>query len=277
MMFLHGFLSGRNAWRPLRRELSDLETVAPDMLGYGRATHIGAEYNLDEMVTHLRDVVERDQPTHVVGHSMGGIIALALAREVPDAFAGVGVIGLPVFRDRADGTQWLRSRGIVYRSFLRADRVAHIGCVGMQRTNRLWLPFAPLILPRQPREVLRTTFDHCSGSHSGSLNRIVFGGLVEELAGRVAVPVCALHGTRDRTAPLDRAQRLAEEHGWPFEMARSVGHQLPVEQPQIAARWIRESLLAAPERESAATAGDRATTAFARPSGGLADRVSRHP
>jgi pimeloyl-ACP methyl ester carboxylesterase len=88
-MLLHGFLSGRNAWRPLRRELSDLETVAPDMLGYGRAAHRGQEYNLDETVAHLRGVVEAEQPTHVVGHSMG-IVALALAGEMPDAFAAVG-------------------------------------------------------------------------------------------------------------------------------------------------------------------------------------------
>jgi pimeloyl-ACP methyl ester carboxylesterase len=156
------------------------------------------------------------------------------------------VIGLPVFRDREDGTRALRSRGIVYRGFLRTDRVAHLGCVGMHRTSRLWLPFAPLVVPRQPREVLRTTFDHCEGSHGGSLNRIVFAGLVEGLAAEVATPVFALHGSRDRTAPLDRARDLAEQRGWDFRLARNVGHQLPVERPQIAARWIREWLLGGP-------------------------------
>ena len=248
LMFLHGFLSSRNAWAPLRRELSDLETLAPDILGYGRAAHSGADYTLDETVAHLRRVVEAEQPTHVVGHSMGGIVALALARELPGAFESVGVIGLPVFRDRADGKQSLRSRGIVYRGFLRTDRVAHLGCVGMQHTTRLWLPFAPLLLPRQPRSVLRTTFDHCRVSHEGSLNAIVFAGVVENLAEHVTTPVYALHGARDRTAPLARARSLANERGWDFRLVQNVGHQLPVEQPRVAARWIRERILAAEAR-----------------------------
>jgi pimeloyl-ACP methyl ester carboxylesterase len=246
-MFLHGFLSSRNAWTPLRRELAEMETVAPDMLGYGRAGHSGADYTLEETVAHLQQVAETERPTHVVGHSMGGIVALALARQQPGAFASVGVIGLPVFYDRQDGTQSLRSRGIVYRGFLRADRVAHIGCVGMQRTAPLWLPFAPLLLPRQPRSVLRTTFDHCRGSHQGSLDGIVFAGVVAEIAAGVDTPVFGLHGARDRTAPLDRARRLADERGWDFRVAANVGHQLPVEQPRLAARWIRECLLGRPE------------------------------
>ncbi len=246
LMLLHGFLSSRNAWAPLRRELTEVETIAPDMLGYGRAAHRGEEYTLEETVAHLREVVEAERPTHVVGHSMGGIVALALARELPGAFSAVGVIGLPVFHDRADGARSLHSRGIVYRGFLRKDRVAHLGCVGMHRTAPLWLPFAPLLLPRQPRAVLRTTFDHCQAGHVGSLNRIVFAGLVTDLAGEVATPVFALHGARDRTAPLERARELAAERGWDFRLAPNVGHQLPVEQPRVAACWIRECLFPGP-------------------------------
>ncbi len=226
------------------------------MLGYGRASHSGEDYTLDEMVAHLRRVVEVEQPTHIVGHSMGGIVGLGLAREMPDAFAAVGVIGLPVFHDREDGTRALHSRGIVYRGFLRGDRVAHLGCVGMHRTARLWLPFAPLVLPRQPREVLRTTFDHCRESHDGSLNRIVFAGIVEGLAAEVTTPVFALHGSRDRTAPLDRARELAGERGWDFRLARNVGHQLPVERPKLAARWIREWLLASTKGQTPVSIDD---------------------
>ncbi|MEX1102990.1 MAG: alpha/beta fold hydrolase, partial [Dehalococcoidia bacterium] len=188
LLLLHGFLSSRNAWAPLQRELDDMETIAPDMLGYGRAAHDGQEYTLDAIVADLLPVVERERPTHVIGHSMGGIVALALAQQAAGTMDAVGVIGLPVFRDRADGTQFLRSRGVVYRNFLRGDRLAHYACTCLHRTSRVWLPFAPLLLPRQPREVLRTTFDHCPGSHRGSLDQVVFAGVVQGLAERVETP-----------------------------------------------------------------------------------------
>lgn len=245
LLLLHGFLSSRNAWRPVRQELREFRTIAPDILGYGRSGHEG-EYSLDAVVGALAPIVAAERPTHVIGHSMGGIVALALAAEPGTSITSAGVIGLPVFRDRHDGTSFLHSRGIIYRNFLREDRMAHLACRGLHRTSRAWLPFAPLVLPRQPREVLRTTFDHSPAGHGGGLDHIVFAGVVEDLATRVAGPVFALHGSRDRTAPLDRARALAERHHWDFRVARDVGHQLPVERPQLAARWVREFMLGTP-------------------------------
>jgi pimeloyl-ACP methyl ester carboxylesterase len=244
LLLLHGFLSSRNAWGPLQRELSDVETLAPDILGYGDSGSRGDDYSLDAVLGALDPIVRRERPTHVIGHSMGGIVALALGAANRHAIEGVGVIGLPVFHDRTDGKAFLRSRGIVYRNFLRGDRFAHYACRGLHRTSRAWLPFAPLILPRQPREVLRTTFDHGPSGHGGGLDRIVFAGLVESLADDVRVPVFALHGSRDRTAPLGRARELAARKGWDFRLARNVGHQLPIERPHLAARWLREYVLA---------------------------------
>lgn len=241
ILLLHGFLSGPAAWATLRGmlEREGIEAVAPNLLGYGENHRSLDAYTLEAMIGELRGVVEREQPSHVVGHSMGGIIGLALAAEMPGAFGGVGVIGLPVFRDRQDGLAFLQQRGFIYRSFLRRDGVSHMVCRGMQRTAPAWLPFAPLVLPRQPRAVLRRTFDHCRAGHTGGL-RIVFDGRVDELAHGVETPVYALHGARDRTAPLDRVQAAAQEHGWGLRVAPGAGHQLPVERPGIVVRWLHE-------------------------------------
>ncbi len=255
ILLLHGFFSCAAAWDRLRACLqNDADTIAPPQLGYGGAHGCGS-YTLDSLVEYLAPIVEREKPTHVIGHSMGSIVALALAREFPQQFERVGVVGLPVFYDRQDGTSILRQRGLVYRLFLQDDDRAHVACVAMNRVRNAWAPFTKLVLPRQPREAVVGAFDHCRSSHKGGLSHIVFSGQVESLAEQVKTPVVALHGARDRTAPPDRAEALARRVGWEFVLAPDQGHQNVVERPVSVARWVRERVLARGDETGVTGAG----------------------
>jgi pimeloyl-ACP methyl ester carboxylesterase len=174
---------------------------------------------------------------------MGGIVALALADRFPAAFHSVGVIGLPVFRDRRDGLACLRRRGPIVGAMLQDDRLAHLACVGMRHTWPLWLPFAPLALPGRPRHAVRHLFEHTGASHAGGLDAVVFGGLVGPLAEQLTVPVAALHGGRDQSAPAERVRELGASLGWDIRIAPRLGHQIPIVRPALTARWIREHVL----------------------------------
>ncbi|MCC7365882.1 MAG: alpha/beta hydrolase [Dehalococcoidia bacterium] len=242
LLLVHGFFSTRDCWEPLQRELGrGISTVAPNLLGYGESRCSG-EYNLERVVEHLAPVVEREGFTHVLGHSMGGIIALALAGQLPGQFERIGVAGLPVYGSREEGLQHLYQRWR-YRVFLRADGVMHVGCELLHRTSRAWAPFAPLVVSRRPRKVLVGAFDHCRASHAGGLDQIVFAGHTEELANRLDVPVAAIHGGKDGAAPPGPAEELAARHGWDFTLIPNHGHQAVIVQPRRVARWVREKVL----------------------------------
>lgn len=244
LLLLHGFLSCRAAWEPVRRALpGDIASIAPDVPGYGEARTRAAR-DLDRTVEHLAGIVERERPTHVVGHSMGGIVALALAAAHPGQFEGVGVIGLPVYRNRREGIAYLSRRSASYRLLLPHHGVAHAGCVAMHRLERIWRPIAPLLAPWQPPGVLAGAFDHSRDGHEGGLDGIVFAGLVDGLAERCDLPVALLHGGRDRAAPVAPARAVAERHGWPFELAPGHGHQNILHRPRTVARWIAERVVA---------------------------------
>jgi len=246
---LHGFLSGRAAWGPLRRELGgSVTTIAPDLPGYGASSFAGGDYTLERVVERLVPLVERAQPTHVVGHSMGGIVALALAGALPGRFESVGVVGLPVFHGRADGVDCLRQRGPAVRAFLLRDRVAHVACRLLHPLRDAWLPVASLAVPRRPVRILAATFDHDRDSHVGGLDQIVFAGLVEDLALTVGTPVAALHGGADETAPPARVRQLSTARGWDFRLAPTASHQLIFERPRLVARWLRERVLQVPAK-----------------------------
>ena len=244
VLLLHGLLSSRGVWGPMQTVLDgSLETFAPDLLGYGSAPRPGGEYTLERIVEYLRPIVERERPTHLVGHSMGGIIALALAAELPHQFERVGIISVPVFDTRTEGLDYLHRRGLFHRAVLHADYLSHAGCSALHRVRPLWLPFAPLFVPHQPRAVVRGAFDHCRDSHQGSLDNVIFAGHVGRLAPLVASPVVALHGGHDRAAPRENAREIAEQAGWQFRTAPTANHQIVVERPALVARWIRESVL----------------------------------
>ena len=244
VLLLHGLLSSSGVWGPVQSQLDGcVSTLAPDLLGYGVAPRPGGEYTLERIIEYLAPIVERQQPTHLVGHSMGGIIALALADALPGRFERVGVISVPVFATRKEGLDYLHRRGLFHRAVLHADYLSHAGCSALQRARPLWLPFAPIFVPRQPRAVIRGAFDHCRDSHQGSLDNVIFAGHVERLSSSVATPVAVLHGGRDRAAPPENARTVAANSGWDFKLSPTGNHQILVERPALVARWVRESVL----------------------------------
>lgn len=81
VVFLHGFGADRSAWRQVLSLLpSDCETVCLDLPGHGSATdHI--VQNFDEMVFDISDRLDAMgiEKAHLVGHSLGGAVALGLS------------------------------------------------------------------------------------------------------------------------------------------------------------------------------------------------------
>ena len=247
LLLLHGLLSGSVAWNRLRAELpANVACETPDLLGYGAAARHGpVSYTLDDLADHLEPLLVSFRPTHVLGHSMGGIVALALASRHRGLFERAGVAGLPVFASRAEGLAYLHRRGLGHRLLLHTDYLSHAGCAGMFRLRHLWKPAIPLFTPRQPGDHIMAAFNHSRSGHMGALNRVIFGGHVPGLAAAVDAPVVALHGGRDAAAPIERVRELAARSGWQLSVSPTANHQVIIERPRLTARWVRDSLLAA--------------------------------
>jgi pimeloyl-ACP methyl ester carboxylesterase len=243
LLLIHGILSGGSVWRRVRRELGEAAVVmAPDLPGFGRCRWQGDAYTVEALAEWLAPLVEDEGVTRVAGHSMGGIVALALAERFPRRIERVGVIGLPLFRDRPAALQFLRPRGRVVGAFLRSDAVAHPVCVAAAAAYPAWHALAKRYYPLHPRAVMRGLFTHNRAAH-GAFGSIVFAGLAEQLALRSTVPVAALHGTRDRAAPLAEVQRIALARGWDLAVADGANHQAVIERPGMVAEWIRRAVL----------------------------------
>lgn len=121
IVFLHGVGSSSATWAAVMDRLGDRYTVvAVDLLGHGRSPvpEERAEYTRDRALEDIDDLLATlDAPAVLVGHSLGGYLALAHAATRPGAARGIVVLNTgPGFRDPEKREAWNeRSRRNAHR------------------------------------------------------------------------------------------------------------------------------------------------------------------
>jgi pimeloyl-ACP methyl ester carboxylesterase len=92
-VLLHGLGATGDVWLAAARAWPGT-WIAPDLPGHGRSAPL-PEYTFDALADALAPVVPTDRPVVVLGHSLGGVVALALGsgRSGPavDVVCGLGV------------------------------------------------------------------------------------------------------------------------------------------------------------------------------------------
>ncbi len=220
------------------------EPEALDLPGYGGTPLPPGGLTLEGVVEAVASEAAAIRPAAVIGHSMGAVVALALARRHPELAPRVGAVGLPVYRSRDEARRFVGRRGLVYRFFLWNDAAAHAVCCELgRRTLPLWAPAVLRRYPQYDREVLASAFAHGADVHRQALERLVFGSRLEEWAPEVPVPVAVLHGAADGAAPPKRARMLAQRMGWRWDEVPGATHEVLLEQPELTARWVESLVL----------------------------------
>jgi pimeloyl-ACP methyl ester carboxylesterase len=102
VLFLHGWLSSWGLWRDTMLTLSDerrYRIYALDFWGFGDSAKKSTQtFNIDSYVSMVDQFMDKmgitDAP--IIGHSMGGTVALSLALDCPWRVEKVIVVGSPV-------------------------------------------------------------------------------------------------------------------------------------------------------------------------------------
>jgi pimeloyl-ACP methyl ester carboxylesterase len=88
VVLVHGSMDRGSSFGHLARRLRDLHVVRYDRRGYGRSIDAGPANTFDAQVDDLGSVVA-GRPAVLVGHSFGGVVALAFAARPPDLVRAV--------------------------------------------------------------------------------------------------------------------------------------------------------------------------------------------
>src|ERR671939_1339997 len=87
LVLIHGITGSSDTWLDVIEPLAERYTVvAPDLLGHGRSAKPRGDYSLGAYASGLRDLLVAlgEPPATVVGHSLGGGIAMQLAYQFPE-------------------------------------------------------------------------------------------------------------------------------------------------------------------------------------------------
>lgn len=97
---VHGITASHLAWAVVAEALPEVRLIAPDLRGRGRSAGLPGPYGMARHAADLEAVIEAlDLPCAIlVGHSMGGFVAVVTAHLYPDRFSEVLLIdgGLPL-------------------------------------------------------------------------------------------------------------------------------------------------------------------------------------
>ena len=90
IVLVHGITGRSEQWVPVMEALRDRYTLfAPDLLGHGESAKPRGDYSLGAYASGIRDLLIglNAKPATIVGHSLGGGIAMQLAYQFPERCA----------------------------------------------------------------------------------------------------------------------------------------------------------------------------------------------
>ncbi|XP_043696958.1 probable lysophospholipase BODYGUARD 4 [Telopea speciosissima] len=229
VIFLHGFLSSSSLWiETVFPNLSEpakqsYRLFAVDLLGFGRSPKPrDCLYTLKDHLEMIeKSVIDRFQLNsfHLVAHSMGCIIALALAAKYPKSLRSITLIALPYFpssEDNASLTALNRLAGkklwppLLFGSSVMSwyEHVGRSICFLVCRNHRRWEWILKLLTRRDPHFMAVDLTRHTHHSAWHTMHNVICGGakLMDEYLealNKSGVSVTIIQGDKDQVVPFE--------------------------------------------------------------------------
>ena len=230
LVLLHGFPLDHHLWDNVSSLLEDkFDLILPDLRGFGESTTVNSPYSMDDYASDIAGLLDKMgiQKAAIVGHSMGGYVALAFARLYPERVSGLALISSQVLADPPD-----RKEGR-YKS---AADVAEKGIGGVVEamTSKFTSDARLQAIARSIMEKQKPD------AYIGALKAMAERPDSTSLLSAFKFPVVVVHGEADALIPVARAREVkAAVPDLHYVELKDTGHVPMLE----AARETAEALL----------------------------------
>jgi 3-oxoadipate enol-lactonase len=237
LILLHGLGVDHHFWDFASVLEDEFAVCVYDLPGHGATIEPRESYSIADLSTHLADVLEENRITraHIVGMSLGGLIAQHFAANFPEQ-----VEKLILIDTTARYTDEMRA--------IWPDRSAAAQSAGVKALipDLLKIWFSRPFLERNPPavEYVRAALSHSSGrGYALARDALAKADLRQDVA-RIEAPTLIMCGKDDLPSFLDAAQWLAD-HIPDAKLAwlPDARHAAVLEQPNVALAQMRDFLL----------------------------------
>lgn len=232
VVFLHGYPLCGDIWRNQRILSDSYRLIIPDLPGFGEtdAADLSSIREYADWVSRLLQERGIDRAI-VVGHSMGGYIALALVIHHASQCAGLALICTQAHADTVEGrhgrleaVQRVEREGVGFLAETMSEKLLH-----PESPESLRIELARFIRKASPKGVV------CA------LRAMADRPDVREQLNSVHQSALVLYGSGDRLFSAERPIELAKRlpHSVIHACPRS-GHMPMMEEPEMVTRRLRE-------------------------------------
>ncbi|MBN9250374.1 MAG: alpha/beta fold hydrolase [Mesorhizobium sp.] len=235
LVLLHGFGASHAVWNDVVAEFSrTTRTMAYDLPGHGGSLAF-PDAGPPKLAARAiaADLAERGiDRAHVVGHSMGGAIAVLIGLMAPDRIASLTLLAPGGFGPEINGPLLRRYGAAVEASEIR-------GCLAAMSGPQATVSDTSLGAYRQMR------VQHGQADKLGEIAALITKGerqgeIPREMLATLAMPVSVLWGDADPVLPVSQAQGLPAS--FKVRILPGAGHMLMGEAPAEVAALIHAQL-----------------------------------
>ena len=216
LVFIHGAGGSHQVWLCQVRGLAQVSSYALDLPGHGQSAGQGPDSiaTYADWLSAFLDAAGLERAV-LVGHSMGGAIALDMALRCPERVAGLGLV--------ATGAR-LRVAPAVLEG-LRSDPAAAVRLIG----EWAYGPQAPPEMIRLGEEQIAATPPEVLYDDFAACNAFDVTGRLSE----ITTPTVVVCGSEDRMTPPKYAAYLRDSiPGAALHLVEGAGHMVMLEKPE---------------------------------------------
>jgi pimeloyl-ACP methyl ester carboxylesterase len=240
VVLVHGGAAHSGWWDHVAPQLTGHRVVALDLSGHGdsgrRDTYDGHLWAREVLAVAAAEDLDRPR---VIGHSMGGWVAVTVGVDAPRAVSGVAVIDSPL-NDTVPGEHQLRERRRPHRVYPGAEEaMAHF------RT----LPAQDMVLPYVREHVARESLRMVEGGWTWKFDPDFFVNrlLLRDLLPRLTPPVTLFRCEHGLVGPVMAAEMSRLLPGrLPVVELPDAGHHPMLDQPLSLVAALRTLLAVGP-------------------------------